>query len=205
VTHALPEEPTPELIRECAAKSLAAKARIYGRKPCGLPRGEEDEGEYRAGAQWLHRYVACKFIDVLQEVEWQGRLPFQVRIESLHGELPSPADLLDEIGVMKVYRMLIPALMDSQATIESFTENRKAGEKRIEVYLIIANKRFLLLRFRNWTNPVSPSVVIVVMREAEALQRIWRFLKRCGLSGITVYVCPSIEGGEEDNEDHRGL
>jgi len=194
VTHALPGKPTPDLIRICAAQALAAKTRIYGRKLYGLPYGEEDEDEYRAGAQWIHRYMTSKFIGVIKEAEWRGRLPFQIRIDSLHGEMHSSAAMLDEIGVLKIYRMLIPALMDSQTTIDSFTEERKAGEKRIEVYLFIANKRFLLLRFRNWANPVSPSII---MREAEALQRIWRFLQNCGFSGITVYVCPSVEGGEE--------
>ncbi|MCD6417695.1 hypothetical protein J7M00_02800, partial [bacterium] len=194
VTHALPGEPTPEVIRMCAAQALAAKMRIYGRKPSSLPDEEEDECEFRAGAQWIHSYMTSNFIGVIKEAERQGRLPFQVRIESLVGELPPATAMLDEIGVLKIYHMFIPALMDSQTKIDFFTEKRRVGEKRIEAYLLIANNRFLLLRFRNWTNPVSPSTIL---REAEALQRVWRFLN-CGVrSGITVYVCPSIEGGEE--------
>ena len=194
VTHALPGEPTPEMIHECVAKTLAVKSRIYGVKPSGLPDEEEDECEFRAGARWIHSYMTSKFIGVIKEAERQGRLPFQVRIESLVGDLPPATAMLDEVGVLKIYHMFIPALMDSQTKIDFFTEKRRVGEKRIEAYLLIANNRFLILRFRNWTNPVSPSTIL---REAEALQRIWRFLN-CGVrSGITVYVCPSVEGGEE--------
>jgi len=194
MTFAVPKKPGEDEIEHILRVSLASKGRT-GNKRWTMMTGEKGgRDNFRAGAFYLNRYYVYNFKRVLMEATRQERWLYMVNF-SVAGAAPSYLDLGDEIGVIRFVDLSIPVSEEAQLTMDLFMKERKAGEKRIKACVIVANGRFLLLRFRNWINPVTPSII---ESEIEALKWMKRFLERkIHLSGIIVYVLPSIDGGEK--------